>query len=346
MWMVKVARSRPYTFVILVLLLFLVGPVMLLRTPVDIFPAINVPAVSIIWTYADMAPSEMETRITSNYERGLTSVVENAEHVESQTLNGVSVINVYLQPHSSVDRAIAEVMAEANSNRRQLPPGITPPLVIRYDASTVPILQIGLSGKVLSEQQLNDSATNFIGPQLATVPGAAVPIMTLGGLALAAGILVDDPTVEIENIERQLSTGKELRQAILDGAREIAVPAFVAALCISNVFVPMFFLNGVPRYLFVLLGEAVIFALWASYFFSRTIIPTMVQFLLRKEVEPHRDLDTHENRGRFTRFHDRFEHGFERVQQAYTELLHLCRDCRALFASSFLCFCLLSLRTP
>src|SRR5579859_518468 len=489
MWIVRIALSRPYTFVVLALLLFLAAPVMMVRTPVDIFPSINVPVVSIIWTYTGLVPSEMETRITSIYERALTTTVDNIEHIESQSLNGVAIVKVYLQPQANVDGAIAEVIAEAQSTVKLLPPGITPPLVIRYDASTVPILQLGLSGKGLSEQQLNDLGVNFIRPQLATVPGAAVPIpyggkvrqimvdidsqqltakglsstdvenavnaqnvilpsgtakigsteynvglngtpvtveelnnipvksvggatvylhdvahvrdgyavqtnivrqdgqrgvllaiqkagnastlaivssirallpkiaasmpsqlvmrplfdqsvfvraslqgvvregviaagltsllillflgswrstliicisiplsiltsvlilgalgetiniMTLGGLALAVGILVDDATVAIENIERQLGLGKELQPAILEGSQQIALPAFVSTLCISIVFVPMFFLSGVSRYLFVPLAEAVVFAMFASYFFSRTLVPTLVMLL-------------------------------------------------------------------
>ncbi|WP_051979121.1 efflux RND transporter permease subunit [Edaphobacter aggregans] len=553
MWIVRVALSRPYTFVVLALLLFLMAPVMILRTPVDIFPAINVPVVSIIWTYTGLVPSEMETRITSIYERALTTTVDNIEHIESQSLNGVSIVKVYLQPRANVDGAIAEVIAEAQSIVKLLPPGITPPLVIRYDASTVPILQLGLSGKGLSEQQLNDLGVNFIRPQLATVPGAAVPIpyggkvrqimvdidsqqltakglsatdvvnavnaqnvilpsgtakigpteynvglngtpvsveelnnipvktvngatvyihdvahvrdgyavqqnivrqdgqrgvllsiqksgnastlsivsavraalpkiaatlpsqlvmrtlldqslfvraslvgvlregliagaltsililvflgswrstliicvsiplsiltsvlilgalgetiniMTLGGLALAVGILVDDATVEIENIERQLGLGKNLRQAILDGAQQIAVPAFVSTICISIVFVPMFFLSGVPRYLFVPLAEAVVFALLASYFFSRTIIPTLVLFLLRNEVERHRRTDAEQQGGWFARLHRRFEQAFQRLQHGYSGILQLCLDRRLLFATCFLVFCAASL---
>jgi multidrug efflux pump subunit AcrB len=552
MWIVRVALSRPYTFVVLALLLFLTAPVFIARTPVDIFPAINVPVVSIIWTYTGLVPTEMEDRITSIYERALTTTVDNIEHIESQSLNGVAVVKVYLQPQANVDGAIAEVMAEAQSIVKLLPPGITPPLVIRYDASTVPILQLGLSGKGMSEQQLNDLGLNFIRPQLATVPGAAVPIpyggkvrqimvdidsqqlmakglsatdivnavnaqnvilpsgtakigpteyniglngtppsvaglnnlpvksvngatvylhdvahvrdgyavqqnivrqdgqrgvlltiqkagnastlaivsavraalpkiaatlppqlvmhtlldqsifvraslvgvvregliagaltsililvflgswrstliicvsiplsiltsvlvmsalgetiniMTLGGLALAVGILVDDATVEIENIERQLGMGKELRQAILDGAQQIAVPAFVSTICISIVFVPMFFLTGVPRYLFVPLAEAVVFALLASYFFSRTIIPTMVLFLLRKEVERHRAPEAEQERGWFARFHHRFEGAFQKLQHAYSGLLQLCLDRRIVFAAGFLIFCMAS----
>ena len=553
MWIVRIALSRPYTFVVLSLLLFLAAPLAILRTPVDIFPAINVPVVSIIWTYTGLVPAEMETRITSIYERALTTTVDNIEHIESQSLNGVAIVKVYLQPQANVDGAIAEVIAEAQATVRQLPPGITPPLVIRYDASTVPILQLGLSGKGLSEQQLNDLGVNFIRPQLATVPGAAVPIpyggkvrqimvdidtqqliakglsstdvvnavnaqnvilpsgtakigsteynvglngtpvsveelnnlpvksvngatvyihdvahvrdgyavqqnivrqdgqrgvllsvqkagnastlsivsairsalpkiaatlpsqlvmrtlldqslfvraslvgvvregiiagaltsililvflgswrstliicvsiplsiltsvlilsalgetiniMTLGGLALAVGILVDDATVEIENIERQLGLGKDLRQAILDGAQQIAVPAFVSTICISIVFVPMFFLSGVPRYLFVPLAEAVVFALLASYFFSRTIIPTMVLFLLRKEVERHRRPEAEQERGWFEQLHHRFERGFLKLQHGYSDILQLCLDLRIRFALCFLIFCLGSL---
>jgi multidrug efflux pump subunit AcrB len=173
--------------------------------------------------------------------------------------------------------------------------------------------------------------------------GETINIMTLGGLALAVGILVDDATVEIENIERQLGLGKDLRQAILDGAQQIAVPAFVSTLCISIVFVPMFFLSGVPRYLFVPLAEAVVFALLASYFFSRTIIPTLVMFLLRKEVEQKRSAHRDANPGWFTRLNHRFEEGFAGLQKNYSSLLQLCLDHRAIFATCFVLFCLLSL---
>ncbi|QNI37998.1 efflux RND transporter permease subunit [Edaphobacter albus] len=552
MWIVRLALSRPYTFVVLALLLFLVSPVMM-RTPVDIFPSINIPVVSIIWTFNGLSPTEMERRITSIYERALTTTVGNIEHIESQSLNGVSVIKVYLQPQANVDGAIAQVTAEAQATLKQLPSGITPPLIIQYSASTVPILQLGLSGKGLSEQQLNDFGSNFIRPQLATVPGAAVPlpyggkvrqimvdidssqlkskglspvdvvnavnaqnvivpsgtakigkteyniglngtpvtvdqlnalpiktvnggsifirdvanvrdgfavqqnivrqdgqrgalltiekagsastlaivagiravlpriaatlpnelvmhpladqsifvkaslngvvregliaacltsimilvfigswrstliicvsiplsiltslltlsalgesinIMTLGGLALAVGVLVDDATVEIENMQRNVAMGKELYQAILDGAQEIAVPAFVSTICISIVFVPMFFLSGVARYLFVPLAEAVVFALLASYFFSRTIVPTLVMFLLPKEVEQHRLIAGNRPLSRFGRLHQRFESGFEALRDRYLHLLTQCLEQRKIFASCFLAFCLLSL---
>src|ERR1700761_4725699 len=552
MWIVRLALNRPYTFVVLALLLFLVGPVILLQTPVDIFPEINIPVVSIIWSYNGMVPTEMERRVTSIYERALTTTVGNVEHIESQSLNGVAVIKVFLQPQANVDGAIAQVTAEAQATMKQLPEGITPPLVIRYSASTVPILQLGLSGIGLSEQELNDLGTNFIRPQLATIRGAAVPlpyggkvrqvmvdidssqleskglspldivnavnaqnvilpsgtakigtteynvglngtpasmqelndlpvktvnggtvflkdvahvrdgfavqqnvvrqdgqrgalltiektgtastlaivagvraalpkiaatlppqlkmtplsdqsvfvkaslvgvvregliaasltsimilvflgswrstliicisiplsvltsllllsvlgesinVMTLGGLALAVGVLVDDPTVEIENMQRNLAMGKDLRQAILDGAQEIAVPAFVSTVCISIVFVPMFFLSGVSRYLFVPLAEAVVFALFASYFFSRTIIPTLVMFLLPKEAGS-KSVSRHAKPGWFARLHGRFEHLFEFLQHAYTHPLQQCIDRRKIFATGFLFFCIASL---
>src|SRR5258708_2519449 len=199
MWIVRLALNRPYTFVVLALLLFLIGPVMLLRTPVDIFPEINVPVVSIIWNFTGLVPKEMETRITSIYERSLTTTVDNIEHIESQSLNGVSVIKVYLQPQANVEGAIAEVNAEAAATMKQLPSGIEPPLVIRYSASTVPILQLGLSGKGLSEQQLNDFASNFIRPQLATVPGAAVPL-PYGGKVRQIMVDIDSSHLKSEGL--------------------------------------------------------------------------------------------------------------------------------------------------
>src|SRR6202011_2780428 len=176
MWIVKIALSRPYTFLVLALVLILISPVILLRTPVVIFPNINIPVISVIWTYTGLAPSEMSTRIVSIFERSLTTSVNNIEHIESQSLNGVAVVKVFLQPSASVDGAISEVIAEAQVGLKQFPAGITPPLVISYNASSVPILQLGLSGQGLSEQQLNDLGLNFIRPQLATIQGASVPI--------------------------------------------------------------------------------------------------------------------------------------------------------------------------
>ncbi len=176
MWIVKLALARPYTFIVFSLVLLLISPVVLLRTPVDIFPSINIPVISVIWTYTGLVPAEMETRIVSIFERSLTTSVNNIEHIESQSLNGVAVVKVFLQPTADINGAISEVIAEAQVGLKQFPPGITPPLVLSYDASSVPILQLGLSGKGMSEQQLNDLGVNFIRPQLATIQGASVPI--------------------------------------------------------------------------------------------------------------------------------------------------------------------------
>src|SRR4030081_1050431 len=553
MWIVKLALARPYTFIVFSLVLLLISPVVLLRTPVDIFPSINIPVISVIWSYAGLAPSEMETRIVSIFERSLTTSVNNIEHIESQSLNGVAVVKVFLQPTANVDGAISEVIAEAQVGLKQFPAGITPPLVISYNASSVPILQLGLSGQGLSEQQLNDLGLNFIRPQLATIQGASVPIpyggkvrqimidinsekllgkglsrmdvvnavntqnvvlpsgtakigsteynvglngnpvtveelndlpvrvvdggtvylrdvanvrdgyavqtnvvrqdgqrgvlltvqkagnsstiaivsnilaalpkikatlpsqlnirplfdqslfvraslqgvlregaiaaaltslmilmflgswrstliiaisiplsiltsllilsalgetiniMTLSGLALAVGILVDDATVTIEHMERQFSEGKDLHDGLLEGAAQIAVPALVSTLSISIVFVPMFFLTGVARYLFVPLAEAVVFALMASYFFSRTLIPTLVMYLLKSEVERRKNPGSEKGPGFFARLHHRFEHGFETLREKHSNLLSLCLEHRRVFAVCFLIFCVASL---
>jgi multidrug efflux pump subunit AcrB len=549
MWIVKLALRRPYTFVVFSLLLLLIAPVALLRTPTDIFPAINIPVVSVVWSYTGLVPSEMANRIVSIFERSLTTSVNNIEHIESQSLNGVAVVKVFLQPNASVDSAISEIIAEAQTGIKQFPPGITPPLVLSYNAATVPILQLGLSGKGLSEQQLNDLGNNQIRPQLATVQGASLPIpyggkvrqimvdidsnrllahqlspldvvnavnaqnvilpsgtakigrreynielnatpeaistlnslpiktvnggtvfmrdvanirdgyavqqnvvrqdgqrgvlmtvqksgnastlaivsgvrallpkiaatlppqlvirplfdqsifvkaslqgvlreasiaavltavmilfflgswrstliiaisiplsiltsllilsaigqtiniMTLGGLALAVGILVDDATVEIENVERHIGMGEPLEQAILSGAQEIATPAFVATISICIVFVPMFFLTGVAHYLFVPFAESVIFALLASYFFSRTLVPTMVKYLLPAEVARHASNGNQGKRSVLARVHHVVERGFEGLRNAYERQLSACLTHRKLFGICFLAFC-------
>jgi CzcA family heavy metal efflux pump len=545
MWIVKIALDRPYTFVVLALLIVILTPVVISRTPTDIFPNVNIPVIAVAFQYAGLNPEEMEGRITTVYERVLTTTVDNIEHIESTTLSGQSIIKIFLQPGTSIDTANAQVTAISQTILRQLPPGSLPPLIINYSASSVPILQLGLSGKGLSEQQLNDSGQNFIRPQLVTVPGAVVPfpyggkqrqimidlnpdllqakglspqdvldaftnqnlvlpagtakidqfeydvrvnssprtvaelsnlpirqvgastvylrdvanvrdgfapqtnivrqdghrgvlmsilkagnastisvvqgvrdslpriaqtlppelkiqpladqslfvkaaisgvlreamiaacltalmillflgswrstliiavsiplsiltsliilsalgqtinIMTLGGFALAVGILVDDATVEIENIERNLAQGKEIKRAILDGASQIAVPAFVSTLCICIVFLPMFFLAGVSKFLFVPLAEAVVFAMLASYFFSRTIVPTMALYLLKHGE--HKS-----GRGNFlTRLQEAFERSFERLRLSYQLLLTTAVHRRAVFIPSFLVACLL-----
>jgi multidrug efflux pump subunit AcrB len=499
----------------------------ILRTPTDIFPNINIPVVSILYQYSGLGAEEMEQRITSVYERILTTTVNDIEHMESQSLNGIAVVKVFFQPGVQVSAAVAQLTASSQPAIRQMPPGITPPLVISYSASSVPILQLALSGQGLSEQQLNDFGTNFIRQSLATVPGAAVPwpyggkqrqimidlqpaamqaqglspsdvvsavtaqnlilpagtskigefeydvdlnaspktvqelndlpvkatsgntiyihdvahvrdgfspqtnvvrrdgmrgslltvqkvgatstldivqrvkdalpairaalppelriepladqslfvraavngvireaviaacltammillflgswrstliiaisiplsiltsivclsmlgetinIMTLGGLALAVGILVDDATVTIENIERNFEEGKDLHEGILDGAAQIAVPALVSTLCICIVFIPMFFLTGVARYLFIPLAEAVVFAMLASYVLSRTLVPTLAMYLLR--AHGHQAKPSAWNIA--ARFQKWFEQAFNRTRDAYHRLL-------------------------
>ena len=544
MWIVKVALDRPYTFIVLALLILLLGPVVILRTPTDIFPNINIPVVSIGWTYTGLNPEDLEGRLTSPYEKALTTLVDNIQHIESTTYNGYVVVKIFLQPGASLDTANAQVTAASQYLLRQLPPGILPPQIINFSASSVPILQLGISGKDLSEQQLNDYAQNFVRPQLISVPGSVIPLpyggkqrqitinmdqramqskgiapgdllaavnqqsivmpggtikigqseydvrsnaaprtveelanlpikqvngatiylrdvaavndgfqvqtnivrqdghrgvlisilkngnsstldvvsgirkllprvestlppalrivplsdqsvfvrgavsgvireaviaaaltalmillflgswrstiiiaisiplsiltsviilsllgetintMTLGGLALAVGILVDDATVTIENIERFLEEGQPLRHAILEGAAQISVPALVSTLCICIVFMPMFFLGGVARFLFVPLAEAVVFAMLASYVLSRTLVPTLAMYLLKVHVHHSGPKNL------FARFQSGFNRGFERVRGGYSALLERFIANRRLFVAAFLGSCL------
>lgn len=175
MWIVKVALERPYTFIVLALLILILSPVMISRTPIDIFPNINIPVVAVGWQYTGMNPEELEGWTTSTYERVLTATVDNIEHLESTTVNGQAIVKIYFQPGASLDTANAQVTAVSQTILRQLPPGTLPPLIINYSASSVPILQLGISGEGLSEQQLNDLSQNFLRPQLVTVPGAVIP---------------------------------------------------------------------------------------------------------------------------------------------------------------------------
>ena len=551
MWIVRLALRRPYTFVVVALLLLILGPIVILRTPTDIFPNINIPVVSILWNYQGLNPDDMSNRIVFQTERALTTLVDDISHIESQSLNGIAVVKVFFQPHADITKAIAQVTAISQTQLRQLPPGTTPPLVITYSASSVPIIQLALSGQKLSEQQLFDYGVNFIRTRLITVPGCAIPypyggkqrqvqidldtnalqskglspvdvvnaisaqniilpsgtskigtfeyavdtnssprtvaelnqlpiktvgsttiyihdvayvrdgfppqtnivrvngqrsvlltvlksgqtstldiiagvkallpqiaaglppelhihpladqslfvrasidgvikeatiaacltglmiliflgnwrstviiavsiplsiltsiivmsalgetinIMTLGGLALAVGILVDDATVEIENINRNLAQGKEVEHAILDGAQQIAVPAFVSTLAICIVFVPMFFLTGVARFLFVPLAEAVVFAMLASYLLSRTLVPTMAKYLLRgHEAET---LAANQSRNPLVAMQIKFEAAFERFREGYHGLLERCLHHKRAFLFIFLGTCVTSL---
>jgi multidrug efflux pump subunit AcrB len=534
------------------LVLLLLTPFVLLRTPTDIFPEINIPVVSAVWIYNGLSAQEMEQRIVYNHERVISAQVSDIEHIESTSYNGAGVIKVFLQPGASVSDGVAQMTASGQTVLRILPPGTNPPIIIRYNASTVPILQYSLASKKFSEQEIQDMAFNQVRVGLATVRGASVPypyggkarlvavdldlpalqaknlspqdvlnafnaqnfilpsgtakigpteynvalntnptvlaelndlpiktvngavirvgdvaqvhdgyqpqqnivrldgvrgvlltilksgaastlsvvdgvkkamprilrglpagleakefadqslfvraaingvvkegviaaaltaamillflgawrgtfiialsiplsvlsslamlsalgetinLMTLGGLALSVGILVDDATVEIENIHRQMALGKPNVQAILDGAQEIALPAFVSTLCICIVFVPMFFLAGVARYLFVPLAEAVVFAMLSSYALSRTLIPTLVMWFYRNvEYRGHvADLGSVGRLSRpFVAIGDRFERGFARFREGYRELLGVALAHRAVFVILFLAFC-------
>jgi CzcA family heavy metal efflux pump len=529
------------------LVILLLTPLVVVRTPVDIFPEINIPVISVIWFYTGLPAKDMADRITTNAERSITIAANDVDHTESQTLNGIAVIKIFFRPNANVPTALSQVTAIMQTAIRNMPPGASPPLVISYTASSTPIIQLGLSSRSIPEPQLFDLGNNFLRNNLATVPGAAIPypyggkqrqvqvdidtaklqaqglspndvvnainaqnlvlpagttkigsleyavemngtpstiaelndlpikqvngttvyvrdvayvrdgfspqtnivrqdgvrgalmsvmkigkastldivdavkatvpvaaqslppdlkitslfdqslfvrasiqgvlrealtaaaltacmillflgdwrptiviaisiplsifvsiivlsalgetmnIMTLGGLALAVGILVDDATVEIENIERNLALGKEMKTAILDGAQQIAVPAFVSTLCICIVFVPMFFLTGVAKYLFVPLAEAVVFAMLASYLLSRTLIPTLVMYIMRGHEHKAEGPKT-----LFGRYQQAFERGFDRFRGAYRDMLAYTLQHRKMFSLCFVIFCVLS----
>ena len=547
MWIVNVALRRPYTFIVMALLILLSTPLVLSKMATDIFPEINIPVISIIWNYNGLSAQEMGQRITAVNERSLTTTVNDIEHIESQSLAGVAIIKIYFQPNVNIATAIAQVVSIEQAQLRQLPPGITPPLVIKYSASSIPVIQLGISSPTMTEQALGDATLNALRPQLITVPGAAIPypyggksrvvsvdldskallakgltptdvvnavnaqnltlpsgtvklggtefnvamngspdtiaglnnipvlakngsstllsevarvrdgfspqtnivrqdgqrgallsilknggsstldivsnlrnllpvaaqslpkdlkvtpmfdqslfvkaaisgvvheaiiaagltaamillflgnwrstaiiavsiplsilssilalyalgetinIMTLGGLALAVGILVDDATVTIENIERHMHQGADLLEAIREGAGEIAVPALVSTLCICIVFLPMFFLAGVARYLFVPLAEAVVFAMIASYILSRTLVPTMVMLMMS---HAHGD---DSKPSLLQRVYRRFDAAFESFRGGYIVILSTLLTHRKRFGGAFLAFCVLSL---
>ncbi|MCW5889282.1 MAG: efflux RND transporter permease subunit [bacterium] len=554
MWIVRLALRRPYTFVVMALLIAIGGVLTIARATIDIFPEINIPVVSVIWQFAGLSPAEVEGRMVTISERAATTTVNGIEHIESQSLAGVGLIRIFFQPGVDIAGGVAETTAIMQTLLRILPPGTTPPLIIRYSASNVPILQLALESQTLSEQQLYDYGLNFIRTQLATVQGAQVPlpwggkvrqvmvdlqpeqmyakglsaadvsnalaqqnvilpagtakigkieynvrtnsspdviealndvpvrqvgnatvymrdvaqvhdgyavqtsivhvdgrrsalltvlktptastldivqrvkdalpriqatlppdlgirqlfdqsvfvraslngvlreaaiaaaltglmillflgswrstlvivvsiplailvsvitlslvgetlnVMTLGGLALAVGILVDDATVEIENTNRNLSMGKPVLKAILDGAQQIATPAFVATLCICIVFLPVVFITGVGKYLFTPLAEAVVFAMLASYFLSRTVVPTMVRYLLPAEAHLHAPGAEHTvtDGGPIWNVHRRFNRHFERFQGRYKALLGWALANRVLVTAVFGGFVLLS----
>src|SRR3954451_12156744 len=549
MWIIRLALNRPYTFVVGALLLLLVTPFVLIKTPTDIFPSINIPVVSIIWSYNGLSAREIEQRIIYTQERALTTTVNNIEHIESTSYDSIGIIKLYFQPGVTISTAVAQVTAVSQTILRQLPPGSTPPLIIQYDAATVPVLQYDSGSNTLSEQQTFDISLNQIRVGLVSVPGIAIPfpfggkqrlvsgdldpgklqeknltqsdvttainnqalvfpsgttkfgaiqypidintfpgridtlndlpikvvdgaqirvgdvaqvrdgydpqqnivrqdgarstllsvfksgsastlnvvfgakqamtnilktvtnavqvkefgdqslfvraavsgvaregiiaaaltalmillflgswrstliiaisiplavlssiavlsligetinLMTLGGLALAVGILVDDATVTIENVERHMSLGEKLEDAILKGAGEIALPAFVSTLCICIVFVPMFLLSEVARFLFVPLAEAVMFAVFASYLLSRTLVPTLIMWFERNN---HKGGDEREVAfwvKPFAALQQLFERGFDHFRTGYHNLLGTILTHRVAFAASFLGLC-------
>ena len=546
MWIVKIALERPLTFIVLALLLLILGPLAVLRTPVDIFPNIDIPVVSVVWNYTGLPAQDMNNRIITGYERALTTTVNDIEHTETQSLNGVGLVKVYFQPNVKIDMAVAQVTAISQTVLRSMPQGTNPPLILVYNASTVPVLQFALSSKELSETTIFDDANQIVRTFITSVRGAATPypyggkqrqvqvdlnpqallahglspsdvvaaigaqnlilpsgtqkigeteysvklngspqqidelnnapirtvngvttyirdvahvhdgsppqtnivrvngqravlmsilkigdastldivdslngmlpairaaipqnleihslsdqslfvraaisgviregviaagltglmillflgswrstliiaisiplsilasiialsalgqtinIMTLGGLALAVGILVDDATVTIENINSHLEEGKEVYDAIMEGAHQIAVPAFVSTLSICIVFVPIFFLGGVAKYLFAPLAEAVVFAMLASYVLSRTLVPTLSLFWLKKHVH-----DKQAN-GPMSHFQLAFERRFERLRTGYRGALETTERHRGLFAILFFASCALS----
>ena len=552
MWIVRLALRRPYTFVVFALLILILGAYSILSMPTDIFPNIDIPVVTVVWNFGGLSAQEMSTRIATPTERGMTTTVNDIEHIESQSLNGVAIIKIFFQPHVNIGQAVAQVTSICQVQLRSLPPGTTPPFIIQYNASAVPILQLGVSGQGLNEQQLNDLSTNTIRLQLATIEGAqmgfpyggkprqvqvdldlaalqakgfspidvvnaisaqnviapsgtmkidrfeyavetnsapqiidelnnlpiksvngaviyirdvahvrdgnapqtnvvrvdgkrailmsimktgssstldiiagvqkkliaikgqlppqlqlnplsdqsifvrgaidgvvreaiiaasltammiliflgswrstiiiaisiplsilcslvvlsmlheTINIMTLGGFALAVGILVDDATVAIENINRYLESGRELEQSILDGSAQISIPALVSTLSICIVFVPMFFLSGVAKYLFVPMAEAVVFAMLASYLLSRTLVPTMAMYLL-KEHDDAEAAKKRSSRNPLVRFQLAFESGFETFRHGYLRLLTLCVDHAGIFLVLFMAFALGSL---
>src|ERR1700761_6298575 len=553
MWIVRLALRRPYTFIVMAILIAIMGGLSIVTTPTDIFPYINIPMVGVIWSHNGMSPDDMARRVLFVSERAMTTTVNNIERIEATAYNGVGLIRVYMQEGTNVDLAVAQVTAVSQTLLRTLPPGIFPPLIGQTDASSVPILQLGLSSSTLTEQQLYDYGQNFVRTRLATVPGISVPlpyggkvrevmvdldpdalygkglsatdvsnalnlqnlilptgtvkvgtreylirlnsspelisamndipiktvngapvymrdigqvrdgyqvqtnmvhingglsslltvlrhggastlavvqsvkdlppkiqatlppslkitqlfdqslfvraavqgvvreasiaalltalmillflgswrstlivcisiplsiltsltvlgllgetinVMTLGGLALAVGILVDDATVEIENVHRNMGIkGKTLVRAILDGAQEIAVPAFVSTLCICIVFVPVLMLSGAAKYLFTPLSMAVVFAMLTSYLLTRTVVPTLVHYLLPVEVPLYQEGEDRGplSRGLIWRIHEGFDRKFEKLRDAYHRRLEWVLAHRVIVAAAFLVFVL------
>jgi multidrug efflux pump subunit AcrB len=554
MWIVRLALARPYTFVVMAILIAIMGGAAIATMPVDIFPYINIPIVSVLWQYGGLSPDEMEKRVVTNFERSLTSNVNDIEHIESQSYNSISVVRIYFHPNVQIDMAVAQVTAQMTSAVRNMPPGMFPGNVLKFDAASVPVLQLGLSSKTLREQDIFDLGNNFIRTPLGTVQGANVSypfggksrsimvdlnldelyakqlspvdvsnaltlqnlilptgtakladmeyhikvnssplelnelnnlpiktangapvyikdvaqvrdgfsvqnnivrtngsrgvlmtvtrtgqastldivngvqgalkkilttlppelkvttladqsifvrasikgvirealiaagltglmillflgswrstlivcisiplsilaslsilslmgetinVMTLGGLALAVGILVDDATVAIENTHRNIAMGKQLVRAVIDSAAQIAIPTFVSTLAICIVFVPVLLLTGTAKYLFTPLAMAVVFAMAASYILSRTLVPTMANALLKKEVDLYQQGEEHvAGKGGFWKLHHLFNQAFEALRRRYVGLLDWSLEHRAGVLTAFMAFSLASI---
>ena len=356
MWIVRVALDRPYTFIVLALLILLMSPVVLMRTPTDIFPNIDIPVIAVAWQYTGLNPEELEGRITMVYERILTTTVDNIEHIESTTVNGQAIVKIFLQPNSSLENANAQVTAISQTILRQLPPGTLPPLIINYSASSVPILQLGLSGKGLSEQQLNDLGQNFLRPQLVTVPGAVIPYPYGGkqrqimidlnpNLLQAKGLSPQDVllAVQQQNVILPSGTAKigEFEYDVRVNSSLRTVPEFndlpIRVVGNSTIYLRDVanVRDGFARYLFVPLAEAVVFAMIASYILSRTLVPTLAMYLLKEHADAAKS-----SSNPFVRFQRAFEHSFTRLRDSYQSLLERLVAHRRLFIPVFLLSCL------
>ena len=347
MWIVRLALRRPYSIAVLAILIALLGALSIRGMIVDVFPVIDIPVVAVVWNYPGLSAEDMERRVTFISERAFSTTVGGIERIESQSIPGIGLLRVYFQPGTDLGAAIAQMASVTNTITRILPPGITPPNIIQFNASNVPVAQLTASSRRLSEEQIFDYGVNFMRIRLFTVPGLSTPapfggrqrqvnvdvdpralasalvsimillflgswrsvilvctsiplailvaviglrasghtlnIMTLGGLSLAIGMLVDDATVEVENLHRNRALGKPLTIAILDGAQQVATPAIVATLAICIVFCPVALLQGPARYLFVPLALGVVYAMLTSYVLSRTLVPTLARKLMASE---------------------------------------------------------------
>src|SRR5438128_2148703 len=408
MWIVRLALRRPYTFVVVSLLIAVLGLLSIISMPTDIFPSIDIPVISVIWSYGGLSATEMQDRITTVVERAMTTTVSNIEHLESESVRGNSVIKLYFQPGADVNAAIAQVTAICQTLLKPLPTGITPPLILQYNAADVPVLMISLGSDQLSEQEISDLGNNFIRTQLVAVPGAAVPL-PFGGKSrvvnidldadalyarnlsptdintavLAQNIVVSPGTAKMGPIEYDVAINSSpeilddlnnipvkfvngatvyLRDVAFvhdgftpqtnlvrrDGRHSALLPVLtsgsVSTLSICIVFVPIFLLSGVGGFLFAPLAMAVVFAMLASYFLSRTLVPTMFLYLMPADERMRKAAASGGTRRSFLgRVSDRFEAGFHRLTNSYQGALDWALEYRAVALTVFLAFALASL---